>query len=293
MCASIAVVPRNRYSCSLSPDHPAVAEVKPGEIFKIECPSALGGILDSTGQPSETEPSANPMTGPIFIKGVKPGDSISVHIRSIKPVGFGKAQNIIYSQRKNRLEFLEKMSVPVDPSIGCIGVAPRISTDTTTNDTCGSHGGNLDCRDAAAGAYIFLRARRAGALLGMGDVHWAMGDGEIGGQGVEGAADVTLRVLKSKSAGIEWPWILRDGWIMTLGGYSDLKTAQRIAYEEMMTLTRALFNFERSEVQARIAAAGYLKVCQACCPVITVRVCLPLELFEISQKRFLKNLGIV
>ncbi|MGH7145663.1 MAG: acetamidase/formamidase family protein, partial [Planctomycetota bacterium] len=257
-------------------------------------------VIGPDGRPDPAADRPNQTAGPIAIAGVKPGEVIAVRIESIEPVGCGRAQAVVYrpdppslvgragrAGRKRRgnsrqLEFLDGLRVPFAPSLGCLGVAPRLACDATTNDTCGPHGGNIDCRDWAPGATAFFRARVTGANLSVGDVHWAMGDGEIGGQGIEGAADVVLTVTRPariQRAGLEWPWLIRDGFAMTLGGHPDFKTAQRIAYEEMMTLGRTLFNLERSELQARIACVGELRVCQACCPVITVRIAVPLRLF--------------
>ncbi|HTL52653.1 MAG TPA: acetamidase/formamidase family protein [Planctomycetota bacterium] len=264
---------------SLSPVHPPVARVKLGSAFTAHCPSAMGGLIGADGKVDQPSPKCNAMSGPVWVEGVKAGDVIAVAIEAIEPVGFGLAQQVVYRRQGKYLEFLNGVRAAVEPSLGCLGVAPRLASDETFNDTCGAHGGNIDCRDWAPGATAFFRARVDGANLGVGDVHWAMGDGEIGGQGIEGAADVRLRVTKPaglQRAGVEWPWLIRDGFLMTIGGHPDLKTAQRIAYEEMMVLCRNLFNLERSEVQARIACLGQLRVCQACCPVITVRVCLSL-----------------
>lgn len=283
------VIARDQYTVSLSPVHSPVLRVKLGEPFTAQCPSSMGGVFDAQGQVDAPSPRANAMSGPVAVAGVKAGDVIAVAIEAIEPVGFGKAQSVVYRVDGRQLAFLNGVRVDLAPSIGCLGVAPRLSSDETFNDTCGPHGGNIDCRDWAPGAMAFFRARVDGANLGVGDIHWAMGDGEIGGQGIEGAADVRLRVSKPgglQKAGVEWPWLVRDGYLMTLGGYTDLKTAQRIAYEEMMALCRNLFNLERTEVQARIACVGELRVCQACCPVITVRVCLPLAVLGAHRGLF-------
>ena len=156
------------------------------------------------------------------------------------------------------------------------------SVDSTDNGTCGPHGGNIDCRDVAAGAIIIFRARVDGANIGFGDAHLAMGDGELTGQGVESAVDVKVIVRRAAPVGLEWPLIIRNGEIMTLGANADLRIAQRIAYEEMMALGRTFYNLERSEMNARVAVAGDLRVCQSCCAKFTVRLALPVALLSPS-----------
>jgi amidase len=207
-------------------------------------------------------------------------------------VGFGIADEVVYRPAEGRLLFLEELETPVEPSIGCMGVAPASESEATPNDACGPHGGNLNCRDAAPGAFVFFRVRAPGAKIGLGNVHLAVGDGEIGGQGVHGAADALIQAFPVKPAGVEWPWILNQEWLMTLGGHADLASAQEIAYESMLQLANDLFGLDRARVNARIAAAGYLKVCQACRSLVTVRVCVPLGLFDRMQSDLLNEIRI-
>ena len=282
-------VPRDTYTLSLSPAHPAVCTVEPGASLRVECPCAMGGVFNADGTVDNPSPSANPMAGPMAVTGIRLGTTVAVRVRTAKPVGYGRSCNLTYTPQEGRLAFLDGLSVPVDPSIGCIGAAPRLKEDATENMDCGPHGGNLDCRDVGPGATVFIRARVDGANLGFGDVHWAMGDGEIKGTGVEGAADVELTVHTAADTGVEWPWIVRSGQVMTLGAGPDLRVAQRVAYEEMMTLCRTLFNLERREVQGRITVAGDLRICQSVCRLITVRQCLPLELLGRTEEEFLAS----
>jgi hypothetical protein len=77
---------------------------------------------------------------------------------------------------------------------------------------------------------------------------------------------------------------------MTLGGAPDLRTAQRIAFEQMVTLCRNLLRIERTEIKARITVAGHLKICQSVCKLITVRLCMPLDLLGTTEGEFLTKI---
>ena len=55
------------------------------------------------------------------------------------------------------------------------------------------NGGNLDIRRLVAGSTLLLPVFVPGALLSLGDVHFAQGDGEVCGTGIEIAAAVTVR----------------------------------------------------------------------------------------------------
>ena len=273
---------RIQFTTTLSPEHLAAVRVNLNEPFVVECPGAAGGVFDSAGQSSAPSISANPMAGPISVNGIKSGDFLAIEIKTIDAVGFGKSGNVVFQPDGDQLRFLNGLSVPAAASLGCIGVSPRLIIDATDNGTCGSHGGNIDCRDVAAGATVIFRARVDGANLGFGDAHLAMGDGELTGQGVESAVNAEIVVRRAAFIGLEWPLIIRNGEIMTLGANADFRIAQRIAYEEMMTLGRTFYNLERSEMNARISVAGHLRVCQSCCAKFTVRLALPVSLLSSS-----------
>ncbi|MFC1582168.1 acetamidase/formamidase family protein [Planctomycetota bacterium] len=283
-------VRRDQFTLDLSPENPAVLEVHQGERIKVECPCAKGGIFQEDGTASDPVETANPLAGPVAVAGIESGDTVAVIIGEIVPVGYGLSCGLVFEPRDGELLFLDELNVPQDPSIGGLGLAPRLKEEATDNMHCGPHGGNLDCGDMGPGATVFLRARVDGANLSFGDVHWAMGDGEINGTGVEGAVDAEITLHKGRNVNLEWPWIVRNGLIMTLGGGPDLRIAQRVAYEELMSLGREVFALERREMQGRITVAGDLKVCQSVCDWITVRLCLPLGLLGTSADIFLADI---
>lgn len=266
-----------------------------GERVIVETAAACGGIFDETGRPSKPCDPANPATGPIALAGVRAGEIVAVRIHEVRPVGFGKGKGIVFAPDPSarKLAFHGGLEWTLDPSIGVIGVVPASPGEETHNGTCGPHGGNMDCRDIAASATVFFRARVDGANFGFGDVHFEMGDGEIEGQGVEGAADAVLsfhRAAPGRIEGTDWPWLVRRGEIMTLAGHTDFRTAVHVAYEAMQSLCARIFRTSRDDVTARIVPAGHLRVCQSCCPVMTVRLALPLALFGTTEERLLAEI---
>ena len=287
MSGTPRTVTRDQFTLNLSPSNPPVIEVEAGEEVLFEAPSAMGGIIQADGTPSERTEWANPAAGPVSVKSLGAGETAAVFIHEIAPVGYGMAGGRVYVPCDGQLDFLDGLRVPIEPSIGTIGVAPAAEDEATDNMRSGAHGGNMDCRDVTPGSVLFLKARIDGGMLGMGDVHLAMGDGEVEGQGVEAAADIRVSIRKTRPVAVEWPWLVRNGEIMAIGAHSDYSSALHIAYEALIDLCRDLFGADREEVRARIAPAGWVKVCQTCCEVKTVRVSLPLELFGLNEERFL------
>ena len=205
------------------------------------------------------------------------------------PIGQGHVGPTVYDYRDGRCWFPDGRSVPLNPNIGVLGGLP--AAGATHNGTCGPHGGNWDCGDHGPGAVAFFRAQCDGAGLAFGDVHWAMGDGEVEGQGVEGAAELHLRLhrVRQPIRG-QWPWLIRDNQIMALGADESFKQAVHLAYEQLISVVEDLMGLQRRAIQDAIGPAGHVRLCQCCCPMLTVRCTLPLELLGLSESTLLKRL---
>ena len=120
---------------------------------------------------------------------------------------------------------MEGIRIPADPFVGVIGVAPsheRLEqfrareaavAEALPPDATGAVpavepyassglrtippreiGGNLDVQQARAGSTLFLPVDVPGALLSLGDLHFAQGDGEVCGTAIEMHGRVTLRI---------------------------------------------------------------------------------------------------
>lgn len=159
----------------------------------------------------------NPATGPVYINGTEPGDILVVTIEKIKIAEKGvltTGANLgvmgeklhentvkIVSVHNEHVLFSNELQIPINPMIGVIGTAPK-----EASISCGTphdHGGNMDCKEIKEGTTLLLPVNVPGALLALGDLHAAMGDGEIGVSGVEVAGEVTVTVQIIK--GKKWP----------------------------------------------------------------------------------------
>lgn len=203
----------------------------------------------------------NPMTGPFFIEGAEPGDTLLIAIRDIRMTrGTGwtfdtLSPNVVDPQAVQRFPERRKTewlidaaqgraklaepppalagwSVAVEPMIGCFGVAPDLGQAISTA-TSGRHGGNMDYRGFKPGVEVMFPVSVTGALFFLGDVHAQQCDGEIVGTGIETAAEVTFtaRVLKDQKIG--WPRGLNEMEIFTIGNARPLDQALQHATTEM------------------------------------------------------------
>ncbi len=207
----------------------------------------------------------NPQTGPFFIEGAEPGDTIAVHILKLEPArdyaissafpGFGAlvatdrtallAPDLPETTwrydltadrtaaRTSSRDGKHSWEVPLASFLGCVGVAPAMS-EVRSTIVPGVFGGNMDCPEARAGNTIFLGVNVPGALLSVGDGHYAMGDGEIMGAAIEGAMNVELYVELMKKTPTPVPRIENAAEVMFVGSGRPLEDAARMAFKAMV-----------------------------------------------------------
>ncbi|MEF2550092.1 acetamidase/formamidase family protein [Aurantimonas sp. A2-1-M11] len=246
-----------RFYNTLGPAEPALA-IAPGDTVITDTLDARG--VDATGAALATRP--NPMTGPFFVEGAEPGDTLRVTIERMTPSrdrGWTfsvLAPNVLDPERvaqmpeRERVEWiidreagtvrLEKPSerlrdwvLPLAPMIGCCGVAPALGQAISTA-TSGPHGGNMDYRGIRAGTTMSFPVFRPGALFFLGDCHASQGDGEIVGTGIETSFEVAFRVALDKGRTIGWPRGEDDECIFTVGNARPLDQALQHATTEML-----------------------------------------------------------
>jgi amidase len=178
---------------SFDPGTPPAAKAAPGDLVEFECLDALGGQVTDEHQALESIDwgRVNPATGPVYVDGAEAGDALAVRILSIELANQGvivtipgegalphrarEARTRICRISGDLVEFLG-FKLKARKMIGVIGVA---SSEKPPTGTPGRHGGNLDTRLITEGATVYLPVEFEGALLGVGDLHAVMGDGEV------------------------------------------------------------------------------------------------------------------
>ncbi len=236
-----------------------IAEVEPGETFEVETELNIGGHLithldEKLTADKVTLPFVNPATGPIRLKGAKPGDMVVIDVIDVGVHGLGytalwpgigifpdwcRKKEFGIQNRNVRVEdgivhWSDTLKLEVKPMVGVIGVAP-VAGGTLTIDN-GTHGGNLDVQEVTNGNRVMFPVFHEGAYLYFVDVHALQGDAECNGMGaIEIRGHLRLRVnLAPAPKRMIWPRIETPTHICTLGCARPLDDALRIAFEEMV-----------------------------------------------------------
>lgn len=239
--------------------HEPVLRIRSGDTVRTTTVDAFG--RDHTDR--KITQSCNPQTGPFYVEGAEPGDTLAVHFDHLMPNReFGYtcsvvAENVVEPwfvrrlpppgrlakwrlDRKRRTATLVspktklgRFTIPLAPMLGCFGVAPAHGEAIWTA-TSGPHGGNMDYRGFVAGVTVYFPVFVKGALLHVGDGHAAQGDGEIVGTGIEASFEVqfTVRLLKGKRS--HWPRGENKTHIFTIGNARPLDQCIQHATTEML-----------------------------------------------------------
>jgi acetamidase/formamidase len=289
--------------------HPPVRRVSAGTRIITWTEDCYDGAMTKPGQlPSKVQAPGheNPQTGPFFIEGAVPGDTLAIHIEKLEPArdygisssfpGFGalngtdrtamlqpdlpetvwwyevdRAKNVA---RTKSTDGKHTWEVPLAPFLGGMGVSPAHGEARSTI-VPDNFGGNMDCQEVRAGNTVYLGVRVPGGLLSFGDGHYAQGDGEIIGTAIEGAMNVQLTVDLIKGRDTPWPRIENSDWIMSLGAARPLEDAARIAFKDMVQWVMEKTGLSMLDAYQFVSQNAVAPVIEIVDPLYTVLVKIP------------------
>jgi amidase len=229
----------------------------------------------------------NPLTGPFFIDGAEPGDTLAIRILDLQvdsdqgigafAPGFGALNETNYTPMLHpplpekiwfypidhadntgtfqALDSNYNVKIPLHPFLGCIGVAPA-NGEARSSIVPAEFGGNMDAPEVSAGNTLYLPVNVSGALLYFGDGHAAMGDGEIAGTAIEVPMRARLQVdiVKGKHTG--WPRFENEKEIMAAGIYRPVDDALRIAFTELVAWIHADYGLSELDAYELLSQVG-------------------------------------
>ncbi len=286
---TVEVVPED-YSYVFNPYREPIARVKPMERVTIHTDDAFESrITTKEDLPSRSLATAkflNPQTGPIFVEGAEPGDTLAIHIEGIEPTrDFAVSVLIPYFGGLTSTNFTRTLQEPLpervwiwnlvdggtklvseelgvelawEPFLGTLAVAPDLEAITALSP--GPFGGNMDVPDVKPGNTVYLPVWNSGALVYTGDCHARQGQGELCGVALEITSKVTVVFEVIKEKAIEWPRIESDEAILVVGSARPMEDAARIANTELVLWLEQEYGYERWDAYQLLTQAGGLYV---------------------------------
>ena len=280
--------------------------VKPGTRIVAWTEDCFDGAVKTPADlPSKvmTPGHDNPQTGPFFVEGAEPGDTLAIRVLRLEPArtwavsAFGPGFGALVGTDRTAIlgpEFPETVwryevdarkgvarttsgdgkqawEVPLAPFLGCLGVAPSMG-EARSAIVPGNFGGNMDCPEVKAGNTVYLGVNAPGALLSFGDGHYAMGDGEIMGAAIEGAMNVEVYVELLKKRATPVPRIENADEVMFVGSGRPLEDAARVAFKAMVGWVRQNTGLSELDAYQFVSQNARAPIIQLVDPEYTVLV---------------------
>lgn len=281
-----------------------VTHVRPGEVIEMWTEDCYAGNVrgpeDLVSQVCDF-PFLNPQTGPFYVEGAQPGDTLALHFVSIEPSRDYAASTTVplfgaltsthdtatlqdplpevmwmyeVDRERRTATFRPRsdgpdISMPLDPMHGTVGVAPA-AMEARSSIVPGAFGGNMDTPEMRAGVTAYFQVNVEGALFALGDGHARQGEGESCGTALEAAMDTAVIVDLIPGAATPWPRIESDSHIMTVGSAKPLEDAFRIAHVDLVDHVSARCGLERLDAYQVVSQLAQTPVANVCNPSFSV-----------------------
>lgn len=280
----------------MSSKNKLAAYVQAGSVVCFQTKDCYSGQIQTERDSVSLVPweAINPATGPLYVEGAKAGDILRVEIqkmtladKGVMAIGSGRGAlgHLLQEERtkilpieKGAVQFNEKIHLPLQPMIGVIGTAPRDAD--ILNGTPGLHGSNMDCKRTTEGTVVYLPVNVDGALLAIGDLHAAMGDGEVVICGVECEGEVTVQVDVIKEFHTHLPMLETKEHLICVAFGETLDEAANMAIENMAKFLQEYLKLDIYEAGMLLSAACDLCINEIVNPLKSVRMELPKWILE-------------
>jgi len=226
-------------------------------------------------------PGGHILTGPVYIEGAEPGDTLEVRIREIRLAlpyaynGFRPGAGFLpdefpYSRIKivpldeERMvaRFAPGIEIPLRPFFGSLGVAPPEALGRISSAPPWFHAGNLDNKELVAGTTLYIPVHARGALFQAGDGHAAQGDGEVDITALETSLTGVFQFVVRKDMRLRWPRAETPTHFITMGLNQNLDEATRLAIVEMIDFLVTEKRLSRDDAYMLTSAAADLAITQ-------------------------------
>ena len=270
------------FSSTITP----VLRIQPGDTVRTWAVDAGG--RDKQG--NRRSGGGNPQTGPFYVEGALPNDTLVVRLTKVRTnrdwAGSGStimsnalepgtlggmkwvpdfpnrwtldpAKNVAFLEKPT--DALKGFSVPLQPMLGCVAVAPPGTWSIRTTDS-GRFGGNMDYNQIREGVTIYLPVYHPGALLFVGDGHGAQGDGELTGDALETSMDIEFTVDVLPGQSISHPLAENSEFLMSIGIGGSLDQALQQATSGMVRWLGRDYKLNPNETAMVLGFAGQYDV---------------------------------
>lgn len=283
---------------TFSSKHKPVETAGPGEYVLFETEDAFGGQVKGEETPPDKLDwsKVDGATGPVYVEGAEPGDTLVVEVLDIRLQergaiavipGYGGLSHLSFSPKAKVLRIdrsfvhFDELRIALRPMVGTIGVAPEEGEIPTGYP--GRHGGNMDVSELGVGARIYLPVFSKGALLALGDLHAVQADGELCVSAVESPGEVLVRLDLIKGKRANWPILETEESFQVISAGKSLEEAVREAAEEAVRALMRARKIDFEEAYMLGSLLVNLRINQVVDPLLGVRAAVPKGIVSIDD----------
>jgi len=261
---------------------PPVTTVSSGAIVEVHTMEASDGQFEIGSTAADVTTLSfdpvHPLTGPVAVEGASPGDVLAVTLLDIEVEEWGWAAIVpgfgfladrftepVYmgfeiDPDASHIKFNDRISVPLAPFPGVMGVAPATDSMLVTIPPR-ANGGNMDNRHMVEGTTIYFPVFVEGANFSIGDTHAAQGDGEVSGTAIEAGMRIRYRIeVVDGARPIEEPQYESDDFYAVTAFATTLDEAAAKATSYMIDYLTAEHGLTDEEAYILCSIAGDLKI---------------------------------
>ncbi len=253
-------------------------------------------VAEVTGE--KRGPGGHILTGPVYVEGAEPGDTLEVKILSIDfaiDYGYNGCSGFlpencdrslplkIISLNKDKMnaELFPGITVPLRPFFGSMGVAPAPEAGRVSSNPPGRHAGNLDNKELVVGSTLYIPVFVPGALFFIGDGHAAQGDGEVDQTAIETSLRGRVQLTVRKGMRLTWPRAETATDFITMAADPDLTNATKLAIQEMVNFLVETKKLTVQQAYQVTSMAGNVAITQLVDkPNVGVHVKIPKSIFQ-------------
>jgi acetamidase/formamidase len=253
-------------------------------------------ITEVTGE--KRGPGGHILTGPVYVEGAAPGDTLEVKILSIDlPIDYGyngcsgfvpencdrtAGSKIIALDRSTMTaQLFPGIVIPLRPFFGSMGVAPAPELGRVSSTPPSKHAGNIDLKDLTAGSTLYIPVFVPGALFEVGDGHAAQGDGEVDQTAIETSLRGRLQLTVRKDMKLIWPRAETANYFISMATDPDLANATKLALQEMIDFLASTKGLTKHQAYQVVSMIGDVAITQLVDkPNLGVHVKIPKSIFK-------------
>jgi len=255
-------------------------------------------VNEVNGEKYPKGPGGHILTGPVYVEGAEPGDTLEVKVLSIDfPIDYGyngcsgfmpencdrsvPSRIMTLDKKTMTSEYMPGIVIPLRPFFGSMGVAPAPDMGRVSSNPPGRHAGNMDNKELVVGSTLYIPVFVPGALFEVGDGHAAQGDGEVDQTAIETSLRGRLQLTVRKGMKLNWPRAETATDYITMGADPDLTVATKIAIQEMVEFLAETRGLTKHQAYQVVSLAGNVAITQLVDkPNMGVHVRMPKSIFK-------------